>query len=78
MSQTSHESPDDELTDEGGAAAFTQRRKKRHLDRRATLQFYDSMAAFEGESNSDRDEEEEDATITASDDSFIVGDDIFA
>lgn len=72
-SQPSDESPDDD----GGAASFDVRSKKRRVKRQGALQFIDSMAAVEGESNSDNDEEEDEEDTTESDDSFIVGDDIF-
>ena len=73
-----HENSDDEQAEKGDPTSFGDRRKKRRLNYRAVLQFIDSMGDVEGESNSgpDADEEEENNT-TASDNSFIVGDDIF-
>ena len=68
---------DNEHSEAGDAASFSYRREKRHLNHRAALQFIDSMAAVEGASNWDLDEEEEEANSTASDESFIVGVDIF-
>ena len=69
----SGESSDDKAS---SSAILADRRKKRRLNRSATRQFIDSMASVEGGCQSDR-EENDDASSTASDDSFIVGDDIF-
>ena len=72
------ETSDDEHTDACGPASFADRREKRRLNRRAALQFIDTMAAIEGKLYSGPDEVEEDEdNTTASDDSFIVGDYIF-
>ena len=72
------ESSDEELCEEGNPSSFGERRKKRLHNRRATRAFIDSMASVVGERPSDWEEDdEEDARCTASDDSFIDGDDIF-
>ena len=57
-------------------AYYAARRKKPRVYRRAARQFISTMASVEGGPNSDM-EKEEDASSTASDDSLIVGDDIF-
>ena len=44
---------DDEHSAAGGPGSFGERRKKRLLNRRAALQFIDSMVAVEGESKCD-------------------------
>ena len=56
---------------------YAKRSVKQRRNRHAARQFIDLMASVEGESKSDSEDEEEDASSTASDDSFIVGDDIF-
>ena len=69
----------DDEEEEAGArctAFYAERLEKRRMKRRAARQFIDSMASVEGESKIDW-EDEEDASSTASDDSFIVGYDIF-
>ena len=76
LSDPIHETSDDELSEASGLASFGEHRKKHRLNHRAALQFIDSMAADESESNCEQDSEEEDAISTASEDSFIVGDDI--
>ena len=63
--------------DEDAEANSGNLRDKRHQNRVAARQFIDSMATVKSESESDRDEKEDDASIIASDNSFIVGDDIF-
>ena len=75
----SHESSDDEADAAASSMAFyAARHKKPRVNRGVACQFIDSMAAFEGGSKSDMEEEkEDDASRTTSDDSFIVGDDIF-
>ena len=73
----SPESTDEEPTEARGPALFGEQRKRRRHDRQSALAFIDSMAAVDGEHSSDQEEDEEDARNTATDDSFIVGDDIF-
>ena len=73
-----HENADDEQAEKGDPTSFGDLRKKRRLNCRAVLQFIDSMGAVDGESNSGQDaDEEEKNNTTASDNRFIVGDDIF-
>ena len=69
---------DDEHTEVDGPASFGERRKNRCLNPRAALQFIDSMAAIEGETDCDPDakEDKEDANSIVSDNSFIVGNNI--
>ena len=67
-----------ESSDKEGAAAARladQRRKRRRRNRRAACQFISTISSVEGGSKSDS--KEGDASRTASDNSFVVGDDIF-
>ena len=68
---------DEEKVGASSAAFYAERREKHRVNHRTARQFIDSMATMEGESKSNWEEDEDDASSTASDDSFIVGDDIF-
>ena len=61
------ETSDEEHSDACDPASFADWREKRRLNRQAALQFIDSMAAVEGESNSgpDADEDEENNSIAS-------------
>ena len=73
-------SSDEEEAEAGSAQMVAEqeaahRREKRLKIRRAARQFIETMAAAEGEADSEQELESEDES-TASDDSFIVGDDV--